>query len=130
MHRSKIGRGSTGGNGFGRLALACPRQYDLELSEQPGLRLDVDAAAVLLCDNVVAHRQAKPRTFTGWLSREEWVENSLLDPFRDAGPVVANADFNLVSEVLRRSGKHWLEAVTDFRSTFRRGVESVRYQIE
>ena len=44
MHRSKIGRGSTGGNGFGRLALACPRQYDLELSEQPGLRLDVDAA--------------------------------------------------------------------------------------
>src|ERR1700682_2985983 len=60
MHSSKIGRGSTGGNGFGRLALACPRQYDLELSEQPGLRLDVDAAAVLLYDNVVAHREAKP----------------------------------------------------------------------
>jgi hypothetical protein len=29
------------------LSWARPRQYDLELSEQPGLRVDVDAAAVL-----------------------------------------------------------------------------------
>src|SRR6202165_5415848 len=99
-------------NGSRRLPLARPRQYDLELGEKSGLRLDIDAAAVLFYDDVVAHRQAKPGTFAGRLSREEWVENFLLDAFRDAGPVVANADFNLVSEVLRRSGKHWLEAVT------------------
>jgi hypothetical protein len=79
--------------------LACPRQYDLELSEQPGLRLDVDAAAVLLYDNVVAHRQAKPGTFARGLGCEERVEYFLFDLFRDAGAVIANTDFNLVSEV-------------------------------
>jgi hypothetical protein len=114
----------------GKLKLARARQDDLKLCEHSGLGLDIDAAAVLFYDDVVAHRQAKHGTFARRLSREEWVENFLLDPCRDAGSVVANADFNLVSEVLRRSGKHWLEAVTDFRSTFRRGVESVRYQIE
>src|SRR5271169_772262 len=129
MRRSKLGLGQPV-IWVWRLPSARPRQNDPELGEHSGLRLDIDAAAVLFYDDVVAHRQAKPGTFAGRLSREEWVENFLLDPFRDAGPVVANADFNLVSEVLRRSGKHWLEAVTDFRSTFRRGVKSVRYQIE
>ena len=116
--------------GLGRLPLARPRQNDLELSETPGLRLDIDAAAMLFYDDVVAHRQAKPGTFARRFGREERVEYFLFDLFRDSGPVVANADLNLVSEVLRRSGKHRLEAITDFRFAFRRGVESVRYQIE
>src|ERR1700722_6912819 len=87
-------------NGSRRLPLARPRQDDLELCEHSGRRLDIDAAAVLFYDDVVAHRQAKPGTFAGRLGREERVEYFILDPFRDAGPVVANADFNLVSEVL------------------------------
>ena len=37
---------------------------------------------------------------------------------------------NLVSEIRRRSGKHWLEAVTGFYFAFCRSVETVRYQIE
>jgi hypothetical protein len=76
--------------------LARPRQYDLELSEKSGLRLNVDAAAMLLYDDVVAHRQAKPGAFAGRLSREERVEYFVFDPFRDASPVIANTDFNLV----------------------------------
>jgi len=54
--------------------LARPRQYDLELSEKSGLRIDIDAAAVLLYDDVVAHRQAKPGTFARGLGREERIE--------------------------------------------------------
>src|ERR1700692_2775207 len=100
-------------NGSRRLPLARPRQYDLELGEKSGLRLDINAAAMLFHDDVVAHGQAKPGAFTRRLGREERGEY-----------------FNLVSEVLRCSRKHWLEAVTAFRSTFRRGIETVRYQIE
>ncbi len=100
------------------LPLARPRQYDLELTEKSGLCLDINAAAVLLYDDVVAHGQAKPGTFTRGLGREERVEYFLFDLFRDAGPVIANTDFNLVSEVLRRSRKRWLEAVTGFRFAF------------
>jgi hypothetical protein len=47
-------------NGHGGLPLASPRQYDLELGEKSGLRIDIDAAAMLFDDDVVAYRQAKP----------------------------------------------------------------------
>ena len=117
-------------NRRGGLPLASARQYDLELGEKSGLRLDIDAAAVLFYDDVVAHRQAKPGTLARGLGREERVEYFLSDLFRDAGSIIPNTNFNLVSEVLRRGGKHWLEAVTDFHFALRRGVKSVRYQIE
>jgi hypothetical protein len=113
-----------------RLPSARPRQNDPELGEKSGLRLDIDAAAVLFYDDVVAHRQPKPGTFARGFGCEERIEYFLFDFFRDAGPVIANTDLNLVSEVLRRSRKHWLEAVTGFRFAFRRGVESIRYKIE
>jgi hypothetical protein len=51
--------------------LARPWQYDLELSEKPGLRLDIDAAAMLFYDDVVAHRKTEPSTFARGLGREE-----------------------------------------------------------
>src|SRR5713101_2820847 len=116
--------------GLAGLPLARARQYDLELSKKSRLRLDIDAAAVLFHDDVVAHRQAKPGTFARGLGCEKRVEYFLFDLFGEAGPVIANADFNLVSKVLRRSGKYWLEAVTGFRFPFRSSVEPVRYQIE
>src|SRR6202521_4313122 len=115
---------------FRRLPLAPPRQYDLELGEKSGLRLDIDAAAVLFYDDVVAHRQAKPGTLARGLGREERVEYFLSDLFRDAGSIIPNTNFNLVSEVLRRGGKHWLATATAFHFALRRGVKSVRYQIE
>jgi len=104
----------------GGLALVRPRQHNLELSETSGLRIDIYAAAVLLYDDVVAHRQAKPGSLARRFGREERVKYFLFDPFRDASPVIANTDFNLVSEVLRRSGKHRLEAVTGIHFAFRR----------
>jgi hypothetical protein len=58
---------------------------DFELSEQPGLGLEVDAAAVLFYDDVVAHRQAKPGTFARGLGCEERIEYFLFDSFWDAG---------------------------------------------
>ena len=45
-----------------------PRQHNLELSKKSGLRIDIYAAAVLLDDDVVAHRQAKPGTLTSSLA--------------------------------------------------------------
>jgi hypothetical protein len=36
------------------------RGYDLKLRENSGLDRDIDRATVLLHDNVVTHRQAKP----------------------------------------------------------------------
>src|SRR6202021_835634 len=101
-----------------------------KLGEKSGLCLDIDAAAVLFDDDVVAHRQAKPSTFAWGLGREERVEHLLFHLFRYAGPVIPNTDFNLVSPVLRCCGKHWLEAVIRFGFAFRGGIESVRYQIE
>ena len=47
-------------NERGGLPLARARQYDLKLREHSGLDRDIDRATVLLHDNVVAHRQAKP----------------------------------------------------------------------
>jgi hypothetical protein len=45
--------------------LARSRQYDLELSEKPRLCLDLDGAAVLFHNDVMAHGQAKPAAFAG-----------------------------------------------------------------
>jgi hypothetical protein len=57
----QIGRWSASlANERGGLPLARARQYDLKLRENSGLDRDIDRATVLLHDNVVAHRQAKP----------------------------------------------------------------------
>src|ERR1700724_3521480 len=95
-----------------------------------GFGAQVACGTMLFHDDVVAHRQAKPGAFTRRFGREERVEYFILDPFRDAGPVVANTNFNLVSETLRRGDKRWLETIAGFRFAFGRGIESVRYQIE
>jgi hypothetical protein len=57
---------------------------------------------VLFHHDIVAHGQPKPRTFTGRFCREERVENLLLYVRRDARPIVADADLDLVPEIPRR----------------------------
>src|SRR5690348_11466955 len=47
----------------------------------------------------MADRQPEPGTLARRLCREERVENLLLDVRRDACTVVANADFNFVTEI-------------------------------
>jgi hypothetical protein len=46
MHRCKLDAGQPV-KWSGELPMARPRQYDFELSEKSGFRLDIDAAAVL-----------------------------------------------------------------------------------
>ena len=60
----------------------------------PELGLDIDPAAMLLDDDVVGHREAEPGSFSGRLGGEEGIEHLLPDLGRDAGAVVANADFD------------------------------------
>jgi hypothetical protein len=88
------------------LPLVRPRQYDLELSEESGLRLDIDAATMLFHDDVVAHRQAKPGTFARGFGRKEWIEYLRFDLFRDTGSIVANTDFNRRATTARDSSSH------------------------
>jgi hypothetical protein len=55
---------------------------------------------VLLYDDVVAHRQAKPGAFARGLGREERVEHLFLHFSRDARAVVADADFDRLAAIL------------------------------
>jgi|SRR3954452_16241737 hypothetical protein len=64
---------------------------------------------MLLHDNVVGHRETKASAFASWLGREERVENRFPQFDRDAGAVVANANFDVVSEVLRGGPQSWLK---------------------
>jgi hypothetical protein len=104
---------------------ARPRQDDPEFSELPRLRLHFNRAAVLFHDDVVAHGQAKPGTFARGLGRKERVEYFFFYFGRDAGAVIADANFELVTEILRRGAQHRFEVVTGFHRAFSRCVESV-----
>src|ERR1700760_2062126 len=85
--------------GDGPLIRVPARQRNPELGKAAGFGLDVDAAAVLLDDDVVTDRQAQARALAGRLGREERVEHLFLDLGCNAGPVIANTDFNLFAEV-------------------------------
>jgi hypothetical protein len=78
------------------------RQHDPEFNELPKLRLHIDAAAMLADDDVVAHRETKPGTFARRFSPEERIEYLLFYPVRDSGPIVTDANFDLVAEIPRR----------------------------
>ena len=97
------------------LPSARPRQYDPEFGELSGLCLDLDRAAMLFYDDVVTHRQPKSGAFARRLGREKRVEYFLFDLVRNSGAVVANANFDFVTEILCRSGQRRFEAVTGFR---------------
>ena len=62
----------------------------------------VDRAAVLLRDDVPADRKAEPGAFAGRLGREERLEQFVPDLGRDAGAVVAHADFDRRAEIACR----------------------------
>ena len=81
---------------------------------------------MLLDDDVVTNGQAQPSPFTGRLGREEWVEQLLLHLGWNAGAVVADADFDAVTEVLgRRSKRGLIIATIGFGFALRGCVEAV-----
>ena len=86
---------------------------------------------MLLDDDVVTNGQAEPSPFTGRLGRKEWVEQLLLHLGWDAGAVVADPDFDPVTEVLGRGGKRRLVAATiRFGFALCRRVEAVGDEVE
>ena len=86
---------------------------------------------MLLHDDVVRHRETKAGSFTGWLGREERVDHLLLHFGRDAGAVVANANFDGGSEVLRGGPERRLKTKFFILGlALRRSIDAVRDQIE
>src|SRR3954451_5792587 len=78
-----------------RLLRGCgSRQADDEFREYAGLGVNLDRAAMLFHDDVVAHRQPESRAFARRFGGEERIEHLLLYFGRDAGAVVANANFD------------------------------------
>jgi hypothetical protein len=61
---------------------------------------------MLFHDNVVAYGKPQPGSLAGRLGREERVEHFLLHSGRDAGPIVADANFNIFATVPRPSAQH------------------------
>ena len=68
----------------------------------PTLAVDLDRAAMLLGDDVVADREAEPGALAGRLGREERLEQLVPDLGRDAGAVVAHPDLDRLAEIARR----------------------------
>src|SRR5579871_1931185 len=120
--------------GVGQLArlitLAVSRQNDCELGELPGPCIDVDPAAMLFHDDIVAHRQAKPGTFARRLGGKERIEYLFFYLLRNAGAVVANANLDAVTEVSGRRGKGWLVAVPHLCFPFHDCIDTIRNQVE
>ena len=86
---------------------------------------------MLLHDDVMAHRKAKPGSLTRRLGREERIEYLFFDLGRNAAAVVANADFNGASQVFRGRAEYRLKTrVAKLRLALGRRIKSVRDQVE
>ena len=86
---------------------------------------------MLLDDDVVTYRQAEAGTLSRWFGREEGIEHFFPHLGRNSGAVVADADLDLVTEVLGRGSERWL-AVASVRLGFalRGGVEAVGNEVK
>ncbi len=99
-HRRRGCKRSIPASGSCRCAASVRGSVMMNSVNDAGLGVDVDRAAMLLHDDVVAHRQAKPGALARRLGGEERIEHLLLHLGRNAGAVVADADFDVVAEVL------------------------------
>ncbi len=81
---------------------------------------------MLLDDDVVAERKAKPRPLARRFGREEWIEHFLLDLGRDAGAVVADPDFDTVTEIPGHCSKdRHVVAAIGFRLALGRSIKAI-----
>src|SRR5277367_4504254 len=86
---------------------------------------------MLFHDDVMADRQAEPRSFTGRLGREEGVEHLLGNLRWNTGAIIANPNFNAVTKVISCGGQCGLIiAPVRFSPAFGGGVKPVRDQVE
>src|SRR5215831_7569239 len=84
---------------------------------------------MLLDDDVVTDGKPQASPFSGWFCREEWIEHLLLHVSRNTAAVVADANFNVVAEILGRGSKNRL-VVVRLRFALRRCVKAIRNQVE
>src|SRR5215813_7595057 len=75
----------------GIMIVAWQGNDELREFAEPGF--DVDSSAMLLDDDVMGHREAEPRSLSGWLGGEKGIEHLLFHLGRDTAAVVANPDF-------------------------------------
>src|SRR3954447_11338713 len=102
-----------------------------EFSEFAGLSVDLNQTGVLLDDDVEAQRKPETGAFARRFSSEEWVEHLLSHLGRNARAVVANSDFDAVTEVSGRGGKRRLITIEFiFGLTFHCRIETVRDQVK
>jgi len=93
--------------------------------------VDLDHAAMLQGDDVVADRQAEPGALASRLGREKRLEQLVADFRRNAGAVVAHADFNRVAETVGRYFEGRLEIrIAALPLALVGGVEAVAEQVE
>src|SRR5258708_32136957 len=86
---------------------------------------------MLLDDNVVAQRKAKPRSFASGLRRKEGIEHLFLYFGRNAGAAVTDSDLHAGAKVFGRGSKGGLITVAaGLAGTLRRRVEAVGNQIQ
>ena len=106
-------------------------QSNGELSELADPAIDGYRAAMLLRHDVIADRQAKASAFTSRLGREERLKEPVAVFGRDAGAVVADTDFNRVTEIPRRYLQSGLElGVAPLSLALGGGIEAIAEQVE
>ena len=86
---------------------------------------------MLLRDDVVTDRQAKPGPLAGGLRGEEWLEQLVAQFRRDAGAVVAHLDLDRLAEVARGDGeRRTIAAAGGAPLALPGGIEAVAEQVE
>src|ERR1700682_4457924 len=85
---------------------------------------------MLLNDDIVTQRKAEAGSLAGGFCRKERIEHLFLHCGRNSGAVVADSNFDAVTEVLGRDSEGGLVASIRFRFALRRRVEAIRDQVK
>ena len=85
---------------------------------------------MLFNDDIVAQREAEAGSLAGGFCRKERIEHLFLHLGRNAGAVVADSNFDAVTEILGPGNDGGLVAPIYFCLALRRRVEAVRDQIK
>src|SRR5260370_26516905 len=108
-----------------------PRQTYGELGESADLAGDLDRAAMLMGDDVVANRKSKPGAFPGRLGGEERLEELVLDLGGNADAVVAHPNLDGLAEIPRGNRQQGVERPVAFLAlALVRGIATVAEQVE
>src|SRR5215510_2374188 len=106
------------------------RQPHCELGEVANFAVDRDRAAVLLGYDLIAYRQAKPRTFAGRLSCEEWLKHLIAVLRWNANAIITHTNLDAFAELAGRDLQHRTKGAVAFEAAHSDGIESVTNEVE